>query len=187
MKADWLQLPDTAGYIPPRRSHRRLTLAVLLGLAFLAGSLAGRTLASTPRPASVIPAPHPSVPPALVVGRQPDQTRTEAPWVGASLPSPTVAALRPPVLVTGSMSGQASWFGTGPDGLYAAAGPALRRMLGPKWRGRYVTVSAGGRSIRVRLTDWCGCYGSRLLDLSDEAFAGLAALSRGLVRVTVVA
>jgi rare lipoprotein A (peptidoglycan hydrolase) len=86
------------------------------------------------------------------------------------------------------VSGIASWFATGPDGLYAAAGPALRAMLGPKWRGRYVTVSAGARrSIRVRINDWCGCPGGRLIDLADEAFARLAALSRGLIRVTVAA
>jgi len=57
------------------------------------------------------------------------------------------------------VSGVASWYcGNGsactrgyPDGLYAAAGPALR--VGD-WRGRTVTVTAGSSSVRVRLIDW---------------------------------
>jgi rare lipoprotein A (peptidoglycan hydrolase) len=77
-------------------------------------------------------------------------------------------------------SGIASWYATGPDGLYAAAGPALR--VGA-WRGRVVTVCATV-CIRVRLIDWCACRG-RLIDLSDESFSRLAPLSRGLVRVEV--
>ena len=82
-------------------------------------------------------------------------------------------------------NGIASWYGTGPDGLYAAAGPALR--VGD-WRGSTVTVCAE-RCIRVRLTDYCECYAGtdreRIVDLSDDAFRALAPLSRGLVRVTV--
>jgi hypothetical protein len=62
----------------------------------------------------------------------------------------------------------------------AAAGPSLR--VGA-WRGRIVTVCAAV-CIRVRLIDWCACRG-RLIDLSDEAFAGLARLSRGLLTVSV--
>jgi hypothetical protein len=63
----------------------------------------------------------------------------------------------------------------------AAAGPALR--VG-HWRGRVVTVCAAV-CIRVRLIDLCQCYGSRVIDLSDESFGRLAPLSRGLVRVEV--
>jgi rare lipoprotein A (peptidoglycan hydrolase) len=41
----------------------------------------------------------------------------------------------------------------------------------------------------VRLTDWCQCYRGerreRIIDLSDDAFARLAPLSTGVVRVTV--
>jgi hypothetical protein len=187
MNRDWLQLPDTAGYIPPRHHHRRLTLAVLIGAAFLAGSLAGRTLASTPRPdAHAIPAPHPSDPPALVVGRQPDpERRTEA----SALASPSPLPRRKPERAGDqTAAGIASWFATGPDGLYAAAGPALRQRLGRYWRGAKVSVcTANGRCVSVRINDWCGCPGGRLIDLSDEAFARLAALSRGLIRVTVAA
>ena len=94
---------------------------------------------------------------------------------GGAPPSPMVA---PAALM--SMSGTASWHSTGRSGMYAAAGPALR--VGD-WRGRVVTVCAE-RCIRVTLTDWCACP-SRLIDLSDEAFAALAPLSRGLLEVTI--
>ena len=67
------------------------------------------------------------------------------------------------------------------SGPYAAAGPALR--VG-KWRGRWVTVRASGRAIRVRLVDWCACPG-RLIDLYGSQFSRLAPLSRGVLRVSV--
>jgi hypothetical protein len=83
------------------------------------------------------------------------------------------------------LSGRASWY-RAPAGT-AAAGPALRRALGD-WRGSRVQVCAS-RCVVVSLTDWCQCYRGedreRLIDLSDDAFARLAPLSRGLVRVTV--
>lgn len=61
------------------------------------------------------------------------------------------------------------------DGPYAAAGPGLRRALGPNWRGRWVTVASGGRAIRVRLIDWCACpFGNRLIDLYARQMVRLA-------------
>jgi len=43
--------------------------------------------------------------------------------------------------------------------------------------------------VVVRLTDWCQCYRGenreRLVDLSDDAFARLAPLMAGVVRVRV--
>jgi Lytic transglycolase len=84
-------------------------------------------------------------------------------------------------------AGYATWYAA--SGMIAAAGPALRRELGKGWRGERVRVTAGGRSVVVRLTDWCAC-GPRhgrptLLDLSDDAFRRLAPLSRGVQRVVV--
>ena len=83
--------------------------------------------------------------------------------------------------------GVASWFAA-PAGT-AAAGPALRRLLGKDWRGQHVRVSAGGRSVVVALTDWCQCYRGedreRIIDLSRGAFAALADPSRGVLRVTI--
>ena len=70
-----------------------------------------------------------------------------------------------------------------PGGLYAAAGSELR--VGD-WRGRRVTVTASnGRSVVVTLVDWCACKGERIIDLYGDAFARLAPLSRGVLRVTV--
>ena len=80
--------------------------------------------------------------------------------------------------------GIASWHATGRDGLYAAAGPALR--IGD-WRGRQVEVCRNVTDIPacivVTLNDVMRA--ERLIDLSDEAFAALAPLSVGLVRVSV--
>jgi len=81
------------------------------------------------------------------------------------------------------VTGNATWYGTGPGAGHAAAGPGLR--FGD-WRGRRVTVSHGGRSVVVVLDDWCACRsGNRIIDLSDEDFSRLASLSEGVIRVTV--
>jgi hypothetical protein len=66
--------------------------------------------------------------------------------------------------------------------MYAAAGPRLRAFLG-HWRGQSVTVCAA-TCIRVILDDWCACP-HRLIDLSAQAFARLAPLSRGILAVSV--
>lgn len=93
--------------------------------------------------------------------------------------------------VHGELGGYATWFATGRSGLYAAAGPALRKAIGPGWRGSHVLVARYGtrKGIEVVLNDWCACGPrngmSTLLDLSDEAFRALAPLSRGVIRVAV--
>lgn len=90
-----------------------------------------------------------------------------------------------------TLGGLATWHATGRDGLYAAAGPALRSRIGRGWRGSYVLVCSlsSPRCVAVTLNDWCACGPRRgfdtLLDLSDEAFAYLAPLSRGVLRVAV--
>lgn len=107
---------------------------------------------------------------------------TFRPFSYAELPDasalPVTEATIPPAAVA-SMSGTASWYRWHVG--EAAAGPALRRG---DWRGRIVTVCAA-RCIRVRLTDWCQCYGARLIDLDARSFAQLAPLSAGLVRVQI--
>ena len=99
--------------------------------------------------------------------------------------------LRSPVRpATGqALRGYATYYATGPDCLCAAAGPALR--VGA-WRGSTVTVCAAnepGHCVQARISDACWCIPRHdkptLLDLSDEAFAALAPLSRGIVEVTV--
>jgi hypothetical protein len=92
-----------------------------------------------------------------------------------------------------SIAGSVSWYcrpgsssctdGYPPSGMYAAAGPRVRAMLGPTWLGRRVTVASGSRVVVVRLIDSCPCPGGRLLDLYSSAFAKLAPLSAGTVRV----
>ena len=76
-------------------------------------------------------------------------------------------------------SGIASWHDDGP-GLYAAV---------PGWhfgdQPYRLVVSAGSSSVVVEVRDACGCPRGRLIDLSPAAFARLAPLSAGLVRVTI--
>jgi hypothetical protein len=87
----------------------------------------------------------------------------------------------------GSLEGRASWYDHAD--VTAAAGPELRRWLGKGWRGTTVRVSANGRSVVVRLDDWCQCYKGesreRLIDLSDEAFRQLAPLPVGVLQVRI--
>lgn len=106
------------------------------------------------------------------------------------LPTPPPPTKRPaPVSAIGSaqIGGKATWYcctrGYGRNDMVAAAGPELR--IG-QWRGKAVTVTGpGGNSITVRLVDWCACPGGRVIDLSPGAFARLAPLSRGVIRVAV--
>ena len=83
----------------------------------------------------------------------------------------------------GHVSGDATWLRTKPG--TAAAGPALRKALGRNWRGKWVNVTAHGRTIRVKLTDWCACGHGRVIDLDKASFARLAPLSQGVLRVVV--
>lgn len=123
-------------------------------------------LAGTPRPA------------VLAI---PADALTATGAVGLRGPSSGTDAMRTTVL-----HGRASWYGTG---TIAAAGPVLRRALGPGWRGTVVRVSSGSRSVVVRLVDWCQCYrgtkGERVIDLGADAFRELAPLAVGVIRVSV--
>lgn len=118
-------------------------------------------------------APEPAATPAA-----PTSTATTRPVSGgSSAPVSRPAAVR---------RGLATWYcctrGYSRLALVAAAGPALR--VG-RWRGRFVTVVAGGRRLRVRLVDWCSCHGGRIIDLHPSAFRRLAPLGVGVKRVTV--
>ena len=91
-------------------------------------------------------------------------------------PAPRARSL--PTPIPAIVSGLASWFDIG-AGMYAA------------WPGFvdgsdvWATVTYRGRSVRVHGTTQCGCPGGRVIDLSRDAFAALAPLSVGLIRVTV--
>ena len=45
-----------------------------------------------------------------------------------------------------------------------------------------MTVTANGRSIRVRLIDWCACGGRHFIDLYWDAFNALGRPTRATVR-----
>lgn len=116
-----------------------------------------------------------------------------------ALPSPApvvIPAVDPPGLTSGNLrargsiaepiiGGRATWYPA--SGNIAAAGPALRHYLGKHWRGTLVSVCHRSRCLVVRLGDYCGCHGNggRLIDLSDDAFAQLAPLSRGVIAVSI--
>jgi len=126
----------------------------------------------------------------------PSATDTHDPSPSSRIAAPLPAvrstdAARPPKATTRRVSGTPTyycWAGHSrctrghPDvagaQLYAAAGPSLR--VG-KWRGRVVTVSANGRSVRVTLVDWCACGGSHFIDLYHDAWVRLGSPSRATV------
>ena len=129
-----------------------------------------------PDPATHSPS---AVPP---VESSPTPTTGTRPAVGAA-PHRTATPPVHPQPAHDALSGLATWYAA-PAGA-AAAGPALRAFLGRSWRGTRVLVCASGRCVRVTLSDWCACGGGRVVDLDAAAFAALAPLSRGVVRVTV--
>jgi hypothetical protein len=102
-----------------------------------------------------------------------------------------IRAILPLVLALSVLTGTASWYDARPG--TAAAGPALRRALGPGYLGTTVAVCHGSSTaqacVKVRLVTSCQCYRGeareRLIDLSKSDFAQLAPLSKGLVKVTV--
>lgn len=107
------------------------------------------------------------------------------PSPGRITPSPSPIGKRPAATTKPDtalpLSGIASWFRSPIN--VSAAGPQLRERY-PDWRGMRVTVCLNDACIETVLGDWCACP-KRLIDLDDGVFAGLAPLSRGLVRVEV--
>ena len=114
--------------------------------------------------------------------------------VSAATPAPTarqrgsIAAVEAPTPKPeprgATKTGKATWYcctkGYGEGEMVAAAGSELRKG---NWRGKKVEVCAD-RCITVTLVDWCGCPGSRVIDLHPAAFSRLAPLSRGVIPVT---
>lgn len=142
--------------------------------------------------------------PTHEVIRDPGPSVTGRPRANPKAPQPapivvdlkTPAPPKPPAAKGHSISGQASWYcragvsvchyqypDTAGFDAYAAAGPALRRAIGPGWRGNVVTVQANGRSVRLRLIDWCGCPNGRVVDLYYDVARALGI--SGVGRVTI--
>jgi hypothetical protein len=160
--------------------------AVVLGLAL--GVWLARSVA-TPRPArSTVP-----------IARDVSERRGDASagLPAAPRPRPPGAALGGPGLsrrvapalpeTATTLAGWATWYEVA--AWHGAAGPELRRALGPGWRGQRVRVCAHGRCVTTALTDWCAC-GDRhgiptLIDLARADFARLASPSAGVVLVTI--
>lgn len=195
----------------------RATVAriVLVVVAVAAVVVVGKTVAGRVRPPApsptggwmtFTPSALPSPTPIVGLGEYARPTIDVAIPVATAAPSasPTRPPLRPRVKVRTAASndggsgrrsgshirGTATWHATGRNGMYAAAGPALRRAIGRGWRGRVVTVCADGSCIRLTLNDYCPCgeksrRPDKLIDLSDEAFGRLAPLSRGVLRAVV--
>lgn len=137
---------------------------------------------SRPSMTGGVPTPHPSV-------KLGDWSCSDPPLCGET-PQPRIVD---------GISGTASWYRYIPGG--AAAGPALRRFLGPHWRGGIVRVCAGETCVVAALSDFCRCDtgAEKLIDLDLGLFVALAPPGRdangdprlpgwqGTLDVTVVA
>ena len=164
------------------RIRAPLALAALIAVVFL-------TPRPTSRPAAVIP--------SGVRTAETDQQRTGVPVLSAPSAAATFpvvatavtidpATARNPALTppdTGSVTGTATWYcrpgisrctAGYPFGMYGAAGPEVRAMLGPDWRGRFVIVTdRTGIARVVQLIDWCLCGGDHVIDLYWDVFEGI--------------
>ena len=80
---------------------------------------------------------------------------------------------------------------------YGAAGPALRKIMGHKYMMEpyavTITSELTGRSVKVWVTDYCGCHGrkndpsdTRLIDLSPDVWDALGVdLGVGVMKITL--
>jgi len=114
----------------------------------------------------------------------------------SSVPTPTPvripATTERAASKAGTLRGVGTWYAYVPG--QAAAGPALRAALGPKWRFRSVSVCVtdGGAMacVHVVLSDWCACAdrpgGPTLVDLDWRSFRQLMPLSRGVITIEVL-
>jgi rare lipoprotein A (peptidoglycan hydrolase) len=182
--AGWQDAPEVRR---PGERFRPLRLVIVLATGIVIGIL----LAPAVRAAAPRSAPEPVVPASIqesTGARRPAAARYATEEARPSAPPMPVAAVsgqQPPSARAraASMAGIASWYRdpTPPrTTLYAAV---------PGWhfgdRPYVVRVSAGRRSVLVLVQDClCGRI-DRLIDLSATAFARLAPLSRGVLRVTV--
>jgi hypothetical protein len=170
-------------------SLRSFALGVGIAIGAFGVGTGVATILGASRPATE-PAPIPSgatgyATDAVVPAAPTAWSRTAVPHPAATGPAFAIAGAGPRVL-----HGRASWYRA--SGMVAAAGPRLRAFLGHDWRGATVQVCSRQRACAtVTLRDWCQCLrgepGERLIDLSDDAFARLAPLPVGLVKVSIAA
>jgi expansin (peptidoglycan-binding protein) len=81
-----------------------------------------------------------------------------------------------------STGGNCSFPSVPANKLTVAAGPDL--YAGGAGCGGYLDVTGANRTIRVKITDKCPECGPGHIDLTDEAFAALAPLVRGVIPTT---
>jgi expansin (peptidoglycan-binding protein) len=158
--------------------------AVFALLAALAAAAGG-----TVQPAPADPPPSSSTHSAPAHRTSPPHRVTAPRAKPGNKSSPRTPTVRGPVV-----HGQATHYGPASTGgncsfpsvpknkLTVAAGPDL--YAAGAGCGGYLDVTSGGRTIRVKITDKCPECGRGHLDLTDEAFAALAPLGRGLIPIT---
>lgn len=184
------RIPDhTSGWEFQRaRQPRRALGSCLIRLLLVAFMLAALALATAPRSAAVIPSP------GFSGYREADQPQTSAPLGGGSA-SGLPPAAAPVPLPSGDLLGSARysavarWCAPTKTKCHGWGGQAKLGALntfrfGDKpytlrvWRGR--------RHVDVRIVSFCACANrADRIDLSPSAFARLAPLSRGVLRVEI--
>lgn len=106
------------------------------------------------------------------------------------LASIAIGACAPAAVEAASTCGISSYYGPGFHGRLTASGErfnsqgltAAHRSL-PLGSRVKVTNQANGRSVLLRINDRGPTYGSRIIDLSESAFAQIASLNQGLARI----
>jgi rare lipoprotein A len=103
-----------------------------------------------------------------------------------------LGALAPLAAEAASSCGIASWYGPGFHGNLTASGERFNSRaltaahpslpFGTKIK---VTNQQNGRSVIVRGNDRGPFYGSRIIDLSEGAFAHIASLGQGVAKVCI--
>jgi expansin (peptidoglycan-binding protein) len=159
--------------------------AVFALLAMLAAAAGGTALPAAPHraaPADGAASAH-AVAPAhgAAPARSAAPRRTVAPAHAATTKGPVVRG-RATHYGPASTGGNCSFPSVPRNRFTVAAGPGL--YAGGAACGGYLDVSSGRRTIRVKITDQCPECGQGHLDLTDEAFAALAPLGRGLIPIT---
>lgn len=177
-----------------------MILVVVLAATFVWASEHQRVASVEPSPAptpvpawmftSILPAPTSDLVRSLQTHSAPPLDPPPRQFVKHTLPplKPNLPSL--PRAIGRSLRGLATWYclpswpsacmyvHPDPAGMYAAAGPSLRAAIGPRWRNKLVKVVANGRSVWVRLADWCLCTGSGAsIDLYSGPFAYLSGRS----------
>lgn len=167
-------------------TSRMMRLAGSVLAAVILGS--GSVFADVP----TVMAPITTWQPVTAPSARPTPTAVPMPTPNPTASPRATVAPTPRPKATRSISGTATWYcnadrtravlsrcmkvhpdRAGVDDLYAAAGPALRRAIGPNWRGTVVTVCMT-RCVRVTLRDWCLCHGDHIIDLYRDALEAIS-------------